>query len=127
MSFAQEKAMRIFATDHDVCIEIAKLMQAKNASMAPRLKMGMTRKQQELYDFIVAYIGANDGVAPSYEEMKNELGLASKSGVHRLMNALEERGMIQRLPYRARAIKIMDEASLVRRGFAYQRDVEEVL
>ena len=46
------------------------------------------------------------GVAPSYEEMKEALDLRSKSGIHRLINALEERGFIRRLPHRARAIEV---------------------
>ena len=60
----------------------------------------LTKKQNEL----LIYINQNlreTGVAPSYEEMKDALDLRSKSGIHRLINALEERGCIRRLPHRA--------------------------
>lgn len=67
----------------------------------------LTHKQRELLDFIGSYM-ATEGVGPSYEEMKAGVGLASKSGVHRLMDALEERGFLRRLPYRARAIELFD-------------------
>ena len=49
----------------------------------------------------------NNNYCPSYDEMKNALNLASKSGIHRLLNSLEERGFIKRLPNRARAIEIL--------------------
>ena len=62
----------------------------------------LTRKQHELLLFIHKRLSA-DGVSPSFDEMKEALGLASKSGVHRLVSALEERGFIRRLPHRARA------------------------
>ena len=62
----------------------------------------LTRKQQELLSFIDDRLRA-DGVSPSFEEMKDALQLRSKSGVHRLINALEERRFIRRLPNRARA------------------------
>ena len=64
----------------------------------------LTRKQQLLLLFINENL-QNDGVAPSFEEMKESLGLRSKSGVHRLIKGLEERGFIRRLPHRARALK----------------------
>lgn len=64
----------------------------------------LTRKQRELLDYIGAFV-ATEGAAPSFEEMKDALGLKSKSGVHRLVSALEERGFIRRLPNRARAIE----------------------
>ncbi len=63
----------------------------------------LTRKQQELLRFIEARLDA-DGVSPSFEEMKAALNLKSKSGIHRLITALEERGFIRRLPHRARAL-----------------------
>lgn len=65
----------------------------------------LTHKQRELLDYIGSYI-ATEGAAPSFEEMKDAVGLKSKSGVHRMIAALEERGFIQRLPNRARAIEI---------------------
>ena len=65
----------------------------------------LTRKQQLLLTYIAERLNI-DGVSPSFEEMKSFLGLRSKSGVHRLVKALEERGFIERLPNRARAIRI---------------------
>ncbi len=66
----------------------------------------LTRKQQELLVFIDARL-RTDGVSPSFEEMKEALQLRSKSGVHRLINALEERSFIKRLPNRARALEVI--------------------
>ena len=66
----------------------------------------LTRKQQELLIFIDERLKA-DGVSPSFEEMKEALNLKSKSGVHRLINALEERAFIRRLPNRARALEVL--------------------
>ena len=66
----------------------------------------LTRKQMELLDFIRNRMG-EDGVPPSFDEMKEALDLKSKSGIHRLITALEERGFIRRLAHRARAIEIV--------------------
>ncbi|SEK62637.1 SOS-response transcriptional repressor, LexA [Sphingomonas palmae] len=66
----------------------------------------LTRKQHELICFIEDRLAAT-GVSPSFEEMKEALELKSKSGVHRLISALEERGYIRRLPNRARALEIL--------------------
>ena len=66
----------------------------------------LTRKQLELLDFIQKRM-AHDGVPPSFDEMKEALDLRSKSGIHRLITALEERGFIRRLPHRARALEIV--------------------
>ena len=65
----------------------------------------LTRKQHELICFIEDRL-AETGISPSFEEMKDALGLKSKSGVHRLISALEERGFLRRLPNRARALEI---------------------
>ncbi len=65
----------------------------------------LTRKQHELICFINDRL-AETGVSPSFEEMKEALDLKSKSGVHRLISALEERGFIRRLPNRARALEV---------------------
>ncbi len=65
----------------------------------------LTKKQKDLLVFIHERMGKED-VAPSFEEMKDALGLKSKSGIHRLISGLEERGYIQRLPHRARALEI---------------------
>ncbi len=66
----------------------------------------LTRKQLELLDFIQKRV-TRDGVPPSFDEMKEALELRSKSGIHRLITALEERGFIRRLAHRARAIEIV--------------------
>ncbi|TRD22976.1 transcriptional repressor LexA [Palleronia caenipelagi] len=66
----------------------------------------LTRKQLDLLGFIQQRL-KNDGVPPSFDEMKEHLGLRSKSGIHRLITALEERGFIRRLPHRARAIEVI--------------------
>ncbi len=66
----------------------------------------LTRKQLDLLDFIHRRV-QRDGVPPSFDEMKEALDLRSKSGIHRLITALEERGFIRRLAHRARAIEIV--------------------
>ncbi|MBS0123030.1 transcriptional repressor LexA [Thetidibacter halocola] len=66
----------------------------------------LTKKQLDLLDFINRRM-ARDGVPPSFDEMKDALDLRSKSGIHRLITALEERGFIRRLPHRARALEIV--------------------
>jgi repressor LexA len=66
----------------------------------------LTRKQMELLDLIKGRMD-RDGVPPSFDEMKEALDLRSKSGIHRLITALEERGFIRRLAHRARAIEII--------------------
>nr|WP_310524661.1 transcriptional repressor LexA [Polymorphobacter sp.] len=73
----------------------------------------LTRKQQELLSFIDNRLRA-DGVSPSFEEMKDALQLRSKSGVHRLINALEERAFIRRLPNRARALEVLQMPEALR-------------
>ena len=65
----------------------------------------LTKKQKDHLVFIHERMNEDD-VAPSFEEMKEALGLKSKSGIHRLISGLEERGYIQRLPHRARALEI---------------------
>ncbi len=66
----------------------------------------LTAKQRELLQFITVRL-EDSGVSPSFEEMKEALDLKSKSGVHRLISALEERGFIRRLPNRARALEVI--------------------
>lgn len=65
----------------------------------------LTQKQKDLLIFIHERLQSGD-IAPSFEEMKNALGLKSKSGIHRLISALVERGYLERLPHRARALDI---------------------
>ena len=68
----------------------------------------LTAKQHELLRFIQHRL-EETGISPSFEEMKDALDLKSKSGVHRLISALEERGFIRRLPPRARALEVLRE------------------
>jgi repressor LexA len=65
----------------------------------------LTRKQKELFDFLNEYINENQ-ISPTFEEMKNAVNLKSKSGIHRLITSLEQRGFIKRLKHRARAMEI---------------------
>ena len=66
----------------------------------------LTKKQKNLLLFINKKLRSS-GVSPSYEEMKHSLNLKSKSGIHRLISALEERGFIKRLPHKARALEVV--------------------
>src|SRR6516225_8667239 len=66
----------------------------------------LTTKQRELLMFIHERI-KETGVSPSFDEMKEALNLKSKSGIHRLITALEERGFLRRLPHRARALEVV--------------------
>lgn len=80
----------------------------------------LTRKQHELLLFIDSYLGRT-GFSPSFDEMKDALGLKSKSGIHRLISGLEERGFIQRRHNRARALEVLRlpesvQPSSLRRG-----------
>ena len=77
----------------------------------------LTRKQLELLQLIDERM-RRDGVPPSFDEMKDALGLRSKSGIHRLITALEERGFIRRLAHRARALEVvkMPEVAAARAG-----------
>jgi repressor LexA len=73
--------------------------------MRPEVPM-LTKKQRELLLFINQRLTAT-GVSPSFDEMKEALSLRSKSGIHRLISGLEERGFIRRLPHRARALEVL--------------------
>jgi repressor LexA len=66
----------------------------------------LTKKQYELLLFIDKKL-KEKGISPSFDEMKDALGLRSKSGIHRLMTGLEERGFVRRLPHRARALEVL--------------------
>jgi repressor LexA len=80
----------------------------------------LTRKQAELLRFIHERL-KEAGVPPSFDEMKDALDLRSKSGIHRLITALEERGFIRRLPNRARAIEVIKLPESVAYGIASNR------
>src|SRR6201996_7714451 len=80
----------------------------------------LTRKQYELLRFISERL-KESGVPPSFDEMKDALDLRSKSGIHRLITALEERGFIRRLPNRARAIEVIKLPELASAGGGSRR------
>ena len=68
----------------------------------------LTKKQKELFVYLNDYISSNN-ISPSFEEMKNAVNLKSKSGIHRLITSLEQRGYIKRLKHKARAMEITKE------------------
>jgi repressor LexA len=80
----------------------------------------LTRKQLELLRFIHERL-TETGVPPSFDEMKDALDLRSKSGIHRLITALEERGFIRRLPNRARAVEVIKLPESVGHGMGSAR------
>ncbi|WP_416908594.1 MAG: transcriptional repressor LexA [Polymorphobacter sp.] len=86
----------------------------------------LTRKQQELLGFIDGRL-KETGISPSFEEMKEALSLRSKSGVHRLINALEERNFIRRLPNRARALEVLRLPDAMNPAFGSARAQAAVL
>lgn len=67
----------------------------------------LTRRQQQVFDFIAAELARTGGVAPSYAEIQKHVGLKAKSNVHNILNRLVARGVIRRLPARSRAIEIV--------------------
>jgi repressor LexA len=80
----------------------------------------LTRKQHELLMFVHSRV-KETGVPPSFDEMKDALDLRSKSGIHRLIKALEERGFIRRLPNRARALEVLKLPESMSPGLAEPR------
>ncbi len=76
-------------------------------------KVGVSRKMKECLDFVRAYIAEHDGVSPSFQDIADGIGIASKSGVHRLIVALEERGLIQRMKDRARSLSVPDDEGTI--------------
>src|SRR3546814_9602351 len=81
----------------------------------------MTAKQYELLHFIQQRLEAS-GISPSFEGMKETLGLKSKTGIHRLISALEERGFLRRLPNRARALEVLKLPEAARANTRGHRD-----
>jgi repressor LexA len=80
----------------------------------------LTKKQRELLLFINQRLTAT-GISPSFDEMKDALSLKSKSGIHRLVSGLEERGFIRRLPHRARALEVIRSPEESGAGVAGER------
>lgn len=83
----------------------------------------LTRKQMDLLEFINKRM-QKEGIPPSFDEMKEALNLRSKSGIHRLITALEERGFIRRLPHRARALEIIRLPEALAKGGFTPRIIE---
>ncbi len=81
----------------------------------------LTKKQHELLLFLEERI-SQSGVTPSFEEMKNRVGLKSKSGIHRLISALEDRGFIKKLPFKARAIEILKSPNINSKSLDHKPD-----
>ncbi|TNC14882.1 hypothetical protein FF100_04705 [Methylobacterium terricola] len=86
-------------------------------------RYGLTPNLRVLLDYISGFIERNEGIAPSFDDMRVHLGLHSKSGVHRMVGLLEERGYIRRLQHRARAIEVIRQAHAV----SLPDDVDTVL
>ncbi|MFP5513405.1 MAG: LexA family protein [Alphaproteobacteria bacterium] len=88
-------------------------LKAQLAAKEPKrpIRAGLTPKQRLLLDFIVRYQRERRGVSPSFDEMARALGLASKSGVHRLVEGLVARGALVRMPNQARTLQIVSTAS----------------
>lgn len=88
-------------------------LTAQLAAKAPKrpTRTGLTPKQGLLLDFIARYQREHRGVSPSFDEMAKAVGLASKSGVHRLVEGLVARGALERLPNQARALRVIFTAS----------------
>ena len=84
----------------------------------------LTRKQRELLLFLEERI-SQSGVTPSFEEMKDKVGLKSKSGIHRLISALEDRGFIKKLPFKARAIEILKLPNIKQRPLDRKTEITQ--
>lgn len=99
MSERYEEAAELIRTDRGLAEEVVRQMVQRPAG-------GLTVRQRQVLDFILDY-QMKRGVAPSYGEIADGVGLASKQGPHRIVSALEERGYISRLPGRARSIVVL--------------------
>jgi SOS-response transcriptional repressor LexA len=96
MNALAETAAELIRTDPALAHEILRQMRPSAAG-------GLTGRQRDALEFIRGY-HAENGITPTFEEICVGLGLGSKSGVHRLITGLEERGVIERIPGRARSI-----------------------
>lgn len=106
MNMYETEARELLKNRPGFARELARIVNAEVSSkLAVATTGGLTARQRDLLTFIRRYIGQH-GIAPSFDEMKAELGLASKSGIHRMISGLEERGYISRMPDRARAITL---------------------
>lgn len=91
-----------------------KRLKAALAAKEPKrpTRAGLTPKQRVLLDFIVRYQRERRGVSPSFDEMARALGLASKSGIHRLIEGLVARGALVRMPNQARTLQVVTTPSI---------------
>jgi SOS-response transcriptional repressor LexA len=89
------------------------------------MSFSTTRKQKQLYDFIVAYCDEK-GFSPSFDEMKDAIGLHSNSGIHRLVTGLEERGKIARLRNRARSVVPLEDNIFLRLPVELHQQLSEL-
>lgn len=84
--------------------------------------ISLTPKQSQLFRYLESYMSGPGSVAPSFDEMASAIGLVSKSSVHRLICALEDRGYIRRIPNRNRAIEIIRDNDRVPHALALASD-----
>lgn len=95
-----------FDSDADLEVIFAEVVMADRRVRPGARTVGLTAHQRRVFEYLASFI-AQQGIAPSYDQIQAHLGLKSKSSVHRVIHELEERGAIQRLPNRARAITII--------------------
>lgn len=110
------KARALIAAEPRLAREVARQLarERKNKALERSVKGGnapgggMTARQRDLFMFVKTYI-RQYGFAPSFEEMKSALGLASKAGIHRMIAGLEGRGFLTHAPRRARSIRLVSQ------------------
>lgn len=107
---ADHVATRLFATGMTVRAALVLAAELGRTASLPLKTTALTPRQGDLLRFIEAY-GDEHSYAPTLAEMAEALGLRSKSDVHRILGALEERGCVRRLPNRARAIELLRTAA----------------
>ena len=103
----KQSAAWIVQNQPELAAEIVAIMMAK----APRKVISMTKRQQDALNYIRSFVYVNDGIAPTYTQIAAGIGLVHKSGIHRIITGLEERGHIRRLPNRHRAIVVIDRVA----------------
>lgn len=84
------------------------ILAERQRHTSPARRLSLTPRQQDAMDFITAYRKESGGISPSYLEIMGAIGLASKSGVNRIVKGLEERGYIARMPNLARVIQVIE-------------------
>jgi DNA-binding MarR family transcriptional regulator len=102
LSELEDEARELIRARPGFAIIVAELVTEPNAVT----RAGLTRRESEALSFIRAYVAASDGVSPSYAEIAAAIGLKAKSGVHRIVVRLEQRGHLRRLAGRARSLAV---------------------